>query len=87
MENNIDGNFDELSAISGHLVILPFRNHQILVTVHNHALATLLPFENNMFCWFQSAEVLKALLKNWTSCEYKFSYLVNVSKGSILHLI
>jgi len=31
--------------------------------------------------------VLKALLKNWTRCEWEFSYLVNVSKGSILHLV
>ena len=31
-KNNINGNFDELSAISGHLITLPFRNHQILVT-------------------------------------------------------
>jgi len=30
-EKNINGNFDEPSAISGHLVILPFRNNQILV--------------------------------------------------------
>ena len=48
----------------------------------NHALDTLLPFENN-----QSADVLKALLKNWTRCEREFSYLVNLSKGSILHLV
>jgi len=30
-KNNINGNFDELLAISGHLVTLHFRNHQILV--------------------------------------------------------
>ena len=48
----------------------------------NHALDTLLPFENN-----QSFDVLKVLLKNWTRCEREFSYLVNVSKGSVLHLV
>ena len=32
-KNNINGNFDELSVISGHIVTLHFRNHQILVTL------------------------------------------------------
>ena len=31
-KNNINGNFDELSSISGHLVTLPLRNNQNLVT-------------------------------------------------------
>ena len=55
-------------------------------SVRNHALDTVLPFENDRFCSFQSADVLTALLKNWTRCEWEFSDLVNVSKGSILHL-
>ena len=49
-KNNIDGNFDELSAISGHLVTLPFRNHQLLVT--SQPCVGHLPFENNTFCSF-----------------------------------
>ena len=55
-KNNLNGNFDELSAISGHLEPYLFVTTKFW-SLHNHALDTLLLFENN-----QSADVLKAVL-------------------------
>ena len=60
-KNNINGNFDELSAISGHLVTLPKFGHFT-------TMRWTLCYRSEMFCSFQSADVLNALLKNWTRC-------------------
>jgi len=48
---NINGNFDELSAISGHLVTLLFVTTKFW-SLRNHALDTLLPSEKICYVRF-----------------------------------